>query len=72
MVSSIQVSEELKNELKKRKMSDNETYETIIWDLIEDSLELSSETLKEIEIARQEFADGKTISHKDLKVELNL
>jgi len=72
MVTTIQISEELKNTLNKRKLFDRETYEEIIWDLLEDTLELSEQTHKEIEIARKEFKEGKTISHKQLKKELGL
>jgi len=34
MKTTIQISEELKNELAKKKLSNRETYESIIWDLI--------------------------------------
>ena len=45
MVTTIQVSEELKKELHKRKMFAKETYEDIIWGLLEDTMGLSKETL---------------------------
>ena len=44
MATTIQISEELKKELSKRKFSDRETYESIIWGLLEDTTELSKET----------------------------
>ncbi|MCY3410158.1 MAG: hypothetical protein INQ03_00845 [Candidatus Heimdallarchaeota archaeon] len=72
MVSSIQVSNELKEELQKRKLHDNETYEEIIWDLIEDSLELSEETKQAIETAQKEYEDKKTLSHEEVLKELGL
>ena len=72
MASSIQVSENLKKELKSRKIHDNETYEDIIWDLIEDTLELSKETLIAIEEAKEDYLNNKTISHEELKKELGL
>ena len=43
MVTTIQVSEDLKKSLTKRKLHDNETYEDVIWDLLEDQMELSEE-----------------------------
>jgi predicted transcriptional regulator len=67
MVTTIQISEELKALLAKRKISEKETYEDIIWDLIEDTLELSQDTKDEIEAARAEAARGETISLEELK-----
>ncbi len=72
MVTTIQVSENLAGELKKRKMYEKETYEEIIWDLIEDSKELSKETLENIKIAEQEFKEGKTHSLDDVAKELGI
>lgn len=72
MVTTIQVSEELKEELKKRKFSDNESYEEVIWDLIEDTMELSEETKRDIEEARAEIKAGRTISFEKIKKELGL
>lgn len=72
MATTIQVSDELKKELKSRKFSDSETYEDIIWDLIEDSLELSKETLLAIEEAKEDYRNKRTISHEELKRELGL
>ncbi|KKM25618.1 hypothetical protein LCGC14_1593140 [marine sediment metagenome] len=70
MATTIQVSDELKKELKSRKFSESETYEDIIWDLIEDSLELSKETLIAIEESKKDYLNKRTISHEELKREL--
>lgn len=72
MASTIQVSNELITALKNRKMYENETYEDVIWDSLEDSMELSEETKKNIEISRKEIKEGKTISLEKLKKELGL
>jgi hypothetical protein len=72
MVTTIQVSEELKYELKQRKLSVKESYEDVIWDLIEDTMELSEETLKDIEISRKEAKEGKLIPFEDIIEELGL
>ena len=40
MVTTIQISEDLLAQLKARKMSNKESYENVIWDLWEDSMEL--------------------------------
>jgi len=57
--TTIQITEDLKEVLAQRKMYDKETYEEVIMDLLEDSMELSVETKKEIEGARKEVASGK-------------
>ena len=54
MATTIQVSKELKKHLENMKMNKGETYEDVIWDLIEDRLELSEETMKRIEKSRKE------------------
>ena len=72
MATTIQVSEDLASELKKRKMYEKETYEEIIWDLIEDSKELSKETIENIKIAEKEFKEGKTHSLENVAKELGI
>jgi predicted CopG family antitoxin len=72
MVTSIQISEELLEHLKKMKIHEKESYEDIILDLIEDRLELSEETKKEIEESRKEFREGKVHKWEDVKKELKL
>jgi len=70
MATTIQISAELQNELSNKKIFDRETYEEIIWDLIEDNKELSEETKKEIEIARSEVKAGKVFTLSQVKKEL--
>ncbi|MDP2666280.1 MAG: hypothetical protein Q8P05_02155 [Candidatus Diapherotrites archaeon] len=70
--TSIQVSMELKNELDKYKIYDRDTYEGVIWDLVEDHKMVNEETLKEIEQSRKEFREGKGIPHDEVKKRLNL
>ena len=72
MVTTIQVSNGLLEELKSRKMCEKESYEEVIWDLIEDTLELSEATKMGIEIAREQVKKGGVISHEDLMKELGL
>jgi predicted transcriptional regulator len=72
MATSIQISEELKKELSKKKLIDRETYENIIWNLLEDTMELSEQTKKELEESRKEIEEGKTVSLNQLKKELNV
>ena len=72
MATSIQISEKLQKELVKRKFFDKETYEEVIWDLIEDTQELSEETKKELAEARAEIKAGKYHTLAEVKKELGL
>ena len=72
MVTSIQISEDLREELQKRKLAETETYEEVIWDLLEDSRELSDETKKSVARARAEVKEGKTSPLADVKRALGL
>ena len=72
MATTIQISEDLKYELQKRKLRVRETYEDVIWNLIDDTMELSEETLKDIEISLKEYKEGKFVTHEQLMKELGL
>ena len=72
MVTTIQISSDLQDELTKRKIIDRETYEEVIWDLIEDTKELSEETKVELEEARKEFKEGKFSTLKEVEKTLGL
>jgi len=72
MVTSIQISEELKEILSKKKLSERETYENIIWNLLEDNMELNEQTKKELEASRKEIKEGKIITLNKLKEELSI
>ena len=72
MATSIQISKELQKELLKRKLFDKETYEAILWSLIEDSLELNEQTKKELVQARNEIKNHKTHTLAQVKKELEI
>jgi hypothetical protein len=72
MATSIQVSENLLSELKKRKLHDRESYEEVISDLLEDAKELSEETKNELEKSRQEYREGKVYTLSQVKKELGI
>ena len=72
MVTTIQVSEDLWKELQKRKVHNNDTYEEIIWDLLEDTIELSEVTKKEIMKAEEDIRSGRTKTLEQIKKELSL
>ena len=69
METTIQISRDLLEQLKKRKMGNGESYERIIWDLLEDTMELSDETKKAITEGRRQIQEGKVVSFEDLKRE---
>ncbi|MGM0366524.1 MAG: hypothetical protein ACQEP5_08325 [Actinomycetota bacterium] len=72
MATTIQISEELKKELAKKKLSSRETYESIIWGLLEDTAELNEKTKKELEESRREIKAGKFYNLSQIKKELNI
>ena len=54
------------------KMHEKESYEEIIWDLIEDRLEFSDETKKNIEESERDIREGRTHKWEDIKKEFRL
>ena len=70
MDTKIQISSSLKKELLKRKFFSKETYEEVIWDLIEDEQELNDQTKKEIAQSRAEYKAGKTRTLAKIKKEM--
>lgn len=72
MTTTIQISDELKNLLSKRKLYNKETYEDVIWDLVEDTMELSEQALKNIKEAEEDLKHGRFYTHDEIKKELGL
>jgi len=72
MDTSIQISKKLQKKLIKRKFFVKETYEEIIWDMIEDSEGLNAQTKKELAEARAHVKVGKVHSIAKAKKELGL
>ena len=72
MKTAIRVSKEILKKLKAMKTDRKDTYEDIIWDLLEDRMELSEKTKRDIAQARKEMAEGKTISLEALKKKYDL
>lgn len=72
MATTIQISEKLQKELSKRKFYDKETYEEVIWNIMEDTKEISEETKKEIEQARSDIKAGKSYTHAQARKRLGL
>ena len=69
MATTIQISKELQDVLKKKKISAGESYEELLWDLLEDSMELSDETKAAIEQARKDFKKGKVYTLQQVEKE---
>ena len=73
MDTTIQISRELLNKLQLMKMHSKESYEDIIWDLIEDRLEFSDETKEAISDYERDKKSGKPMKFtrlEDLKKRL--
>ena len=68
--TTIQVSGGLRKELGKRKLFERESYEEVIWDLIEDVKGINRETEKEIEESRKQILKGETVSLSELRERL--
>ena len=58
--------------LKKRKLVDKESYESVIWDLVEDTMELSEETKRNIAQSREEYKQGKYKTLEQIKKEIGI
>ncbi len=71
-MTTIQISDTLHQELIKRKLFDRETYEEVIWDLVEDTKELNDQTKRDIAKARDEIKAGKVHTLAQVKTELGL
>ncbi|MBI4141716.1 hypothetical protein HY484_02210 [Candidatus Woesearchaeota archaeon] len=70
--TTIQVTRELVNALRFKKMYDKESYEDIIWELLEDSKEVNEETKRDIGVGLAEIRAGKTVSLKQIKRKYHL
>lgn len=57
--TTIQISKNLLGDLKSRKMYDKESYEDIIRDLLEDTMELSKQTMENIKKSKSDINEGK-------------
>jgi len=69
-VTSIQLTSETKRKLDKLKLSKRETYNDVVENLIEDSLELNEKTIKDLEEALEEVKKGKVHSMDEIKKEM--
>ncbi len=70
--TTIQISKKLQCELNRKKLYVRETYEEIIWSLLEDTMELSEETKRRIVQAEKEIKEGKTVPFSEVKKKVGL
>lgn len=67
METTIQVSKNLLEKLQRMKMHAKESYEDIIWDLIEDRMALSDETKKSLIEYEKRMREGRNKNFKTLE-----
>ena len=72
MATTIQISDSVKQLLDQMKLMERETYNDVIEVLLEDNLELSEETKKDIEIARKNIKEGKFFTQEEVEKRLGL
>jgi predicted CopG family antitoxin len=70
--TTIQISKELLEMLKERKMYDNESYEDVIRDLLEDTMELSEQTMLNIKKSEQDIKHSRVKTLKEVEKRLGL
>jgi hypothetical protein len=70
MATTIQINEKLQALLIKRKLYDRQTYEEVIYDLIEDTMEINEETKRELAEARADAKAGRVKPLSSVKKEL--
>lgn len=71
-MATISVSKELLKQLKARKLYPDDNYEEVIWDLLEDTMELSEKTKRSIAKARAEIKAGNYYTLEQVKEKLGL
>jgi len=69
MPTTIQISDNIKSALDKMKMIERETYNEVIGRMIEDDMELSEKTKKELEERRK---SKDFVSHEEVKKRIGL
>ncbi len=72
MATTIQISEDLLKKLKERKLYEKESYEELIWALLEDNMELNKQTKLELAISRKQAKEGKTYTWDQVKKEAGI
>ncbi len=71
-MSEIKISNELLDELNSRKLGDDDSYEDVIWDLLESTMGLSEETKKDIAKAEEDIKKDRVYTLDEVKKELGI
>lgn len=66
MATTIQISNELKKKLEERKSGPKDSYEDVIWDMYEDTTELSNATKRHLAQSRREAEEGNIVPFSDV------
>lgn len=69
MNTTIKVSQDFVGALKSIKSQTNQSFEEILWDLLEPYLDFSAEAKKAIEKSKKDAKEGKTFSLAEIKSE---
>lgn len=72
METTIKISSDVKSKLDSLKLFEKETYNDIIKILLEDNLDLSVKTKKEIKDARERISKGKFITQEEIEKRLGI
>ncbi len=72
MAITLNVSQELISELEERKSHHKESYEDVIWDLLEDTLELSEQTQADIKKSEEDIKARRIYTCEEVKMSLGL
>ena len=72
MATTIQISQHLQKELVQRKLSESESYEDVIWDMLEDVMEISAETKEILRQSEKDVKAGRVKSLSAVKRDLNV
>jgi predicted transcriptional regulator len=70
MATTIQISEEVKDNLDKMKIYERESYNEILEWMLEDDLELNKKTKREIEEAQKRISSGKFLTQEQVEKKL--
>jgi predicted transcriptional regulator len=72
MATTIQISDNVQRVLQDMKLFNRETYNDVIGRMIEDNLELTEATKKEIEAAKTRISRGDYLTHEEVERRLGI
>lgn len=70
--TTIQISKVLQEKLEERKVFKRESYDEVITDLLEDTMELSEETKKHLKQSEKDIKEGRVFTLEQIKKEFKL